>query len=197
MAFATGAELKAALRRADLQDDDTALTLALEGATGTIQVYTCQDIERVEDQEVILDPPIGRLLLLPQMPVSEVASVEVLVDGEWVALTEGEDYVVSLSRGFLQRLGASAGPSWTNADEWPSQVSPWGTGLGSIRVTYTHGYSEIPAAIKQVCLSLAARLFDNPTSLQQMTVAGFQAGYTPHDLTEGEKAILDRYKTGD
>lgn len=155
--------------------------LLLDIATSAIQSYTGQHIELVTDEELTLDAPYGEAVFLPELPVTEIS--DVTLDG--TALTT-DDYDF-ISTGVLYR---------NNARWWTSSLS----GRQKIVVTYTHGYEEIPADIKGVCLSLAARMMEgknsysvdsegNPETASTIARAGIIG-----DFTDEERAVMDRYR---
>jgi hypothetical protein len=167
-----------------LQSDlDTATaTLALETVTGWIQDYLGQRVTQVTNETVTLDGG-ERVLYLPQRPVVSVGAVtttDYLGDTETPVL--GADYRV---RGY--RL------IWSGYGRvWPEVVT----------VTYSHGYgsSIVPQGIRGVCLSAAARMYQNPESLRSETVGGvsWTAAGSGVDLgpglTDAERLTLSAYR---
>ncbi len=173
MALATIADLSAVLRRT-VDEEDTAALAALENASAFVEAYLGQAVELDEDDEVILDGSGTRVLLLPAWPVTEVASVE--VDEE--ALVEGEDF------------------AWSATGELRKLTGLWPATLRSVSVTYSHGYSPVPAAIVGVVASLAARMYDSPIAVKQESIGGYSVTYAGGGATfqAAELLILDRYK---
>lgn len=118
-------------------DQVAAVELAIGWATEAIRNYCHQYIERVTDEEITLDCDGGVKLFLPELPVIEVA--EVVEDGETLAVDD--DYKAA-AHGVLHRV---------NQD--------WVSGVQVITITYTHGYSPLPADVVAVCARAASRAF--------------------------------------
>jgi len=113
---------------------------AIEEATAAIRNYCHQQIEKVEDDEIILDVWIPRWnVALPEMPVLSIASV---VEDETL-LAEGadEDYIL-VQYGELLRRGRR-----------------WKVGPQILTVRYTHGHDPIPDDVNAVCTRAASRIY--------------------------------------
>jgi hypothetical protein len=153
----------------------------LDAATGLIQDYTEQTISQVEGEVITLDGEGRRRLLLPQIPVTAVASVDETVDGTTTTLVEDDDYTWTES-GILARVDGS----------WPSEPR-------SVEVTYSHGFGTVPQSIVGICLAAAARVFSNPSSVRSQAIDGYSVqffgqGQSGVWLVETELSVLDRYK---
>ncbi|MFC0546928.1 hypothetical protein [Kutzneria chonburiensis] len=153
--------------------------MLLAHASDIIRGVARQQLHLVEDDTVTLDP-LGQVVLLPELPVLAVSSVDVLVNGMWSP--------------FAGRwVWSATGTVRAVPSHW------WPTTPRSVRVTYDHGYDPIPSDLATVCVSLAARLAVNPVHLQQQTVGGVQVRFAPSAAGEGgvlddvEQAIVDRY----
>lgn len=155
--------------------------LLLDIATAEIQGYTGQLLEYVEDDEITIDAPVGSDMpaFLPELPVIGVSAVE--LDG-----IAAEDFTF-YTHGLLYRTNAA----------WWSDAS---TARQKLVVTYSHGYEDIPADLKGVCLSLAGRLLEgksgftvdtegNPANASTTTRAGAIGTFT-----DEERAVMDRYR---
>lgn len=146
-AFATPAELASALQVASV--DTASATLALNRASGRIRLHCGWSISEETVTDEVFDGTGTRNLWIPTLRLTAVGSLE--VDG--VALVEDTDYSWT-SYGRVVRNGC-----------WPRTAR-------SIVVTYTHGYpSGHPKleAVKDVCLALAGRLYDNPRGSKAST----------------------------
>lgn len=171
-----------------------AATQALERTTAAIKNYCRQEIELVEGDVVVLGfTPGQRLVFLPELPVVEVSSV---VEDENVLVVD-DDYKLA-NGGLLHRIGAF-----------------WYSGIGTVTVTYTHGYATIPEDIVDVCTRAAARVYQ--AGLKAVEVGGvsgvaskslgdFSVSFGP-EVGEGvmgasaarplllsEKELLNRYR---
>lgn len=141
-AFATAGDLATYLQR-DLDEFDSATAeLLLDLASAAIRSYTGQTISAETDDVVTLDPPYGYRLFLPQLPVTDVASVTVagtLYDPAAEYAWYGDTGMVRLVRGW------------------------WGTTAKSVVIVYSHGYApgspELGVA-QGVCLALAKRTLE-------------------------------------
>jgi hypothetical protein len=146
--------------------------LVLEAASGLFVTYADgQVIEEVEET-VRLDGNGTQVLLLPQLPVTAVESVE--VDGE--ALTEDDHFRWS-EKGILQRV----------CGRWPDL-------LGVVSVTYTHGYPEVPQDVKLAVLRAAARTMRNPAGAGTETVGAYTVGGTQVLFGVDEIRVAWRYQ---
>jgi hypothetical protein len=156
---------------------DSAL-VALETATGWVQAELRQRIVAVSNEVVTLRGGY-RSLWLPERPVTAVGAVTTTdKKGVVTARTLNTHYYVI--RDELRYAGGY----------WPELVT----------VTYSHGYTQIPQAIRGVCLSAASRAYNNSGSLRSETVGGvsWMAAGGAEDigpgLTVGERTALDPFR---
>jgi hypothetical protein len=173
MAFATTDDLADVLGY-EVDPEDAQALAALDAATALIQAYTGQTIEQVADDVITLDGSGTRVLLLPELPVTNVASVS--VDGEALAAT---DYQWSAD-GYLRRTGSAT---------WPAD-------LRSVEVEYTHGYAVLPALIVSLTAKLAARHLEVPTAVRQEAIGAYSTTYVQPGLQADELTLLDRWRKG-
>lgn len=142
---------------ADLEDflhltitDTAEATRAIEGATAAIQRYCNQYLAEVVGDVVTFRTAWQNLLILPEQPVTAVASV---VESA-VTLVNDTDYVWSDS-GIIYRT--------PRGQRWPAD-------FGTVVVTYSHGYATIPQIIREVCIRSASRAFQS--GLRAAVLAG-------------------------
>lgn len=178
MALATIEELGAYLHTT-LDESDLAAGLALDAATSVIEDFVQQRILAPEQpQTVRLNGRGEPLLLLPGQPCS--VSEVVLIEGdEEITLEDEVDYYLDGGAGILYRL-----------------EGVWGKGKGNIRVEFTPGREQVPAALKMVCLQVAARIFDQGLAASE-TTNGYSITYASDSgvsLTEHERRVLDIYR---
>ena len=174
-AFATPAELASHLQ----QDVDTAsATLALNIASGKIRDHCGWSITQESNVSFTLDgSDDAGALWLPSLLVTAVASV--VEDGRTLAVGTEFDWT---SYGKLIRVGRC----WTRKPR-------------SVITTITHGYATSPDTVKGVCLDLAGRRLDNPTTLRSYTVGSVSETYAGSStdlgpgLTDSEKEDLGGY----
>ena len=136
----------------------------LTQATQIVRDWTGQTISRVTG-DVFQDYSDGSdIFMLPQIPVTAVSAVSVggvsLGSAEWAFSTRGALYRVLLT--------GSTVALWKGY--WERNIP--------VRVTYDHGYTAIPAAVKSIVLELAGQLYTNPVgSIQSESVAGYSVTY--------------------
>lgn len=175
----------------DLQDylqqtvDANTSALILDMATGVIQAYTRQQLEYVQNDTVDLTPMEGRLVL-PERPVVDVTAVAGLSTGDWT----------------LVRDTIYPGPvyihDWELDDILTSNVTWTPLWKPTVQVTYSHGFQSIPNDLKALCLSVAARLYANPTSIESEMIGQTSTRYSQKGglaLTDVEKQLANRYKS--
>lgn len=182
-------------------DEVGGATTALDSAKAAIENYTRQTFEQVTET-LTVDGSGTPIIALPSLHVSAVTSVAI---GSTV-LVPDVDYDW-FSHGVLRCL------------QWPGvSVSDWGSSVVGSRafstvaiwpakprlltVNLTHGYVTLPADVFAVCLSVAGRIFNNPQGVlrDKEEVAGVYLRDTQYartsvsELTDGEKAQMERYK---
>jgi hypothetical protein len=170
-AFATAEDLATDLQRNLTAVETATATQALDIATQIIKTYTRQQIEQTTGETVVLRRTYHPILLLPQVPVTAVTSVN---DG--TLLTVDTDYEFSAA-GVLKRLH--------------------GTWRTNVTVVYTHGYATIPLDIRGVTLSIAARRFTGgPSNVEAETMGPYRVEYGREsvDLKPEEIDVLNRYR---
>lgn len=117
---------------------------AIEGATAAIQSYTRQRLVAVTGDVVTLRSRGQNVLILPEQPVTAVASV--VENG--TPLVAETDYSWT-EEGLLQR--------WSGA--WRLSNSIWGT----VVATYDHGYpaASMPQPLREVCIRSSSRAYQS------------------------------------
>lgn len=179
-AFASAVELADRMQRDLASISLQAASAELVAATARVREEARQEISLVVDDVVRLDGTGGRRLLLPEIPVVSIASV--VVDG--AALWADDDYYATFDSGILWR---ARGGAWLPLE--PRVVE----------VTYTHGYAEIPQALKDVVLESAMRAMLNPRRVAQESLEGYSARfqYFQHEiggaLLPSERRVVANY----
>lgn len=186
--LATAADLQAA----GATGSDEALDLALRRASARVRRYTRQDITVVENDTVDL-PGGERVLRLPQYPLIvdgahplEVVEVADFSGIEWEAI-ESRDY---------SRLGneLTRGYPW----QAPARLMgwPWNRAQGiwspTVRVTYSHGWAEVPDDIVDIVLDLATMNLSNPENLRQVGIDDYQRTFASETI--GSAALTKDHK---
>lgn len=193
-ALASPADLEARLGR-DLTAQEAARAEALlNDASAVVRAYTRQTFDLATDDEVVLRATGGRITL-PGRPVQDVSRVEVIGGSEALPdftladwLFDGIDTV---------RIGEGAAvinlpEAWWDDDGYP----------GTYRVTYTHGYAEVPGDVLAVVCGVVLRVLTNPSGYRSETVGSYSVTYAVPatgeqlgtNLTRYEMKALDRYR---
>jgi hypothetical protein len=182
--WATPEDLRLHLR---LDTIDTAqAAVAIAEAETIIRAALQQDIDAITDDTAELVGTGRRLMNLPQMPVTAIASV----DQDGVALVDGQDYRWN-RYGILTRLGE---PAWRGqlAACWPLDVQ--------VTVVYSHGYAQVPAVVKQVCLQVAGRAWVNPRGMASESIGDWSGTWDKARagdmLTDYETRLLEPFGRG-
>lgn len=167
--------------------DTSSAALAKDSAQAIVRAWCRQEITQATYTDTVL--PIVSLdwtwgVLLPQRPVTAVSSVSV----NGTPYTLGVEYAWNGISPWI-RL---AQRTWTTSSfqDEPTAV-----------VTYTAGYATVPAEVKAVALAVAARQYDNPQGLRQVSIddysetrAGADDDLAGVSLLAAERHILKRYR---
>lgn len=152
-ALAAVADIEQRLGR-DLSDVESARADALlADASAMIRAYTGQDFAEAAGEVTLRSQ--GGTIRLPQRPVTAVTSVVAIGGGgtpdvtviDWV--WDGVDQVRVGDGSFVINLPAV----WWDDDGFP----------GTYRVTYTHGYEDVPADVVAVACGMVMRTLTAPT----------------------------------
>jgi hypothetical protein len=193
--LATAADLGSAAGSASSTDID----LALRRASARVRRFTRQVLTVVDNDTVDL-PGGEKVLRLPQYPaivdayhpltVIEIADFSGI---EWEAV-EDRDY---------SRLGneLTRGYPW----QAPTRLMgwPWNRAQGvwapKVRVTYSHGYSEVPDDIVDVVVDLATMNLSNPENLRESSIDDYRRVFASETiggarLTREHKEELRPYR---
>lgn len=166
--------------------------ILLDRAANRIRAYTGQTFDLVQTTDTLRS--LGSIVKLPQLPVVSLDAVEVI---DYL----GTAYPVPVF-GFdqIDRIDLATYGAVLNLPEVVlSSDAIW---CGSVKVTYTHGYEEIPADVVDLNADLVARIFNSPAGEQ---VGVRSQGVGPYSvsldtaggqlaLTAGDMAVLDRYR---
>lgn len=160
---------------------DPGLTIAIGSACDIVRLISEQDLDEDTDSPLTLDGTGTDCLLLPQLPVSSVTSVQ--VDGTAVT-----DYVLKSDGTLIRTMDTEA--------DTPSTAT-WPEGRQNVEIQYTHGYpsGDIPRPLKQVALQLAARMYEQGNAMKE-SIGEVSRDYAASamELTNGEKAILRKIR---
>ncbi|MFG2400769.1 hypothetical protein [Streptomyces lydicus] len=167
-----------------------AADMALRRASARVRKYTRQTLTLVEGETITLAGG-GRVLALPQRPLVVDAAHPLTVTelsgmtGIELACIEGRDFT---------RLGSelTRGEPWyqpTRLMGWPWN-RPSGVWAPQVRVTYSHGYAEVPDDVVDVVLALAVMSLANPQNLRSEAIDDYQRTFAAETIGGG--ATLSR-----
>lgn len=196
--LATHADLEAALQRSL---DPGQAAMALRRASARVRKYCRQQFTLVENETVTL-PGGGRVLRLPQRPLvvddsHPLTVVELfgIADQEYQAL-EGRDFT---------RIGSelTRGEQWwapTRLMGWPF-MRPMGIWAQRVRVTCSHGDTEVPDDVVDVVLDLAQMSMTNPQGLRSESIDDYSRTFAAEtiggaQLTPEHREALRQYRGG-
>jgi hypothetical protein len=169
----------------NVNSDEGAL-IAVDAACEIVRTYAEQTFNQGTDT-ITMDGTGTDALLLPELPVSAAGTVTV---GGTLAGTA--DYKLN-GGGVLFRVSNPDATGWQNC----AGSLTWPTGRQNIEVTYDHGYADddLPRDVRVVALMIASRLLVQGVASSEGIQGDTITYATPAtDLTEGEKAILRKYK---
>lgn len=180
--LASQADLEAALQRTL---DPAQAASALRRASGRVRKHCRQELS-FHSQDTVTLPGNGRVLYLPQRPVV-VDDVNVLSVTELFGITNVE-YVALEGRDFT-RIGSqlTRGEAWwapTRLMGWP-WMRPQGVWSQRVRVTYSHGYQEMPDDLLDVVLDIAAMTMTNPMGLRSEAIDDYSRTFASETIGSG------------
>lgn len=173
--------------------------LALRIASKTIRRHIRQTITFVAQETVILQGG-GKTLVLPERPLIMDATNPLTVleipdgTGNEVPALEGRDFLRNGSE--LERGSPLYAPTRTMG--WPFN-RPLGLWADRVKVTYSHGYHEVPEDILGICLDLASATLSNPRRNRSETAGQTSVTYTVEtfgtaSLTNDHRRTLRSYR---
>jgi len=194
----TQADLEAALQRT-LDPEQAAM--AIRRASARVRKYCRQTLTLVENETVTL-PGNGRVLRLPQRPLV-VDDTHPLTVVELFGISD-QEYTAVEGRDFT-RIGTelTRGEAWwapTRLMGWPV-MRPMGIWAQRVRVTYSHGYAEVPDDVVDVVLDLAQMSITNPQNLRSESIDDYSRTFAAEtiggaQLTQDHKDALRPYRLG-
>lgn len=185
MSLATTDDLEVRLGRALTGTEVDRAEALLAGASARVQTYTGQTFTLVENDTVTVKVR-NRIARLPQRPVTAVDAVTDPNDNTIGFTWLGDDRV---------QVGNGLDYSWV--------FEPWRNGLNLVTVTYSHGYTTVPADVVDVVCQMAGRAMTrsaDETGLTQESIAGYSysvgsaAASGSVGMLPDERAALDVYR---
>ncbi|WP_405673268.1 hypothetical protein [Streptomyces sp. NBC_01530] len=194
--LATQADLEAALQRSL---DPGQAAMAIRRASARVRKYCRQEISLAENETITL-PGNGRVLRLPQRPLV-IDDTHLLTVTELFGISDVE-YMAVEGRDFT-RIGTelTRGEQWwapTRLMGWPF-MRPQGIWAQRVRVTYSHGYAEIPDDVVDIVLDLAQMSMTNPQGLRSESIDDYSRTFAAEtiggaQLTAEHKEALRPYR---
>lgn len=187
--FAQPDDLAARLGLTLTEEEQTRAAVLLADASGVIRDETSQTIDLVTDDTYERAGTTDARIPLPQRPVVVVASVA--IDG-----TEISDWYLAGSE--LVR-GTRPSVEQLADGDWAGSSYGFGSEARTLTIVYTHGYAAVPQTVRSIAIEMAVRVWVNPGSVVQETIAGTGSTYAPYSapprglmLTDSERAALRR-----
>lgn len=180
--LATVADLEAAMQVTEGSLNSAQADLALRRASARVRTYTRQDITFVASETVELGGG-ERVLRLPQYPLvvdgSHPLTVVEVADFSGIEWTAVEDRDFSrlgneLTRGYPWQL-----PTRLMGWPWNRAQGVWAP---KVRVTYSHGYTEVPDDIVDVVLDLATMNLSNPENLRSVQIDDYSRTFASETI---------------
>lgn len=186
--LATAADLQAA----GATGTDAALEMALRRASARVRRYTRQDFTLVENETIEL-PGGERVLRLPQYPLvvddTRPLTVVEVADFSGVEWTAIEDRDFSRLGNELTRGYPWQAPTRLMGWPWARAQGVWAP---KVRITYSHGYDEVPDDVVDVVLDLATMNLANPENLRQVSIDDYQRTFASETI--GSAKLMQEHK---
>jgi len=151
-------------------------------ASAWIRAYCGWHIYPNQEDTLVLDTFGGQLLLLPTLHMTALGAVVLTADTSTVA-------PATLSWSQTGAIAYRPAPG-----VFPIAVPCWPIGLRTTQVTFTHGYAEVPDAIKAVAVGVAKRLPAGFTNVSQEQAGLVTRSYGGINFTPAEQSVLNRYR---
>lgn len=156
---------------------DVQVIRALEIASELVRAEVRQTVDAVTEEAWTTDGTGSDAIVLPQLPVTEVVTVE--VDGEEVT-----DWTLS-----------GAGVLIRDDGYWPH-------GRQNVVITYSHGYDVVPEGLQTLVLLVADRIYrtagaSGETESETIGSYSYTRSTTPEageGLTTDERALAAKYR---
>lgn len=195
-ALASAADLEARLGRDLTAAEDDRVDALLADASAQVRAYTRQTFTAVTGDVAVLRVQGGELRL-PQRPVTAVTKVVAVGGSDAVPDVTVTDWVWD----GLDLIRVGSGAAVINLPEvwWDDDGYP-----GTYRVTYSHGYTAVPADVVRVVCGMVLRTLTAPTmagGVTSETVGPYSYRIdTPGTglattLTQADKDALADYRT--
>lgn len=137
----------------------------LDYATGRIRNYCRWHIYPSITETRTFDSHGGRLLLLPTLMLTDIASITLTETG---TVLDPASYRKS-RLGMIQLLAGHH--CWPHTSPgWSHRGYGWPVGFETVAIEFTHGYTELPVDLVEVAISVASRMPAQLAGVTQETV---------------------------
>lgn len=165
-------------------------------ASGLVRGYCGRWFSLEPDDEVTIDPMPNGTAQLPESPVVSISLVQAWLPYSgtwgWQTLVSPGQYDVDLETGLIYdtaRVRPAIDPSLQVG--WPEPTWPWLR--QSLKVTYTHGFAEIPDTVQAIVTRIAQEVAANPLFKRSSTVGGVSDSWNCGQLTPSDERALQRF----
>lgn len=174
--FADASDLESFLGLTFDASDQARAESLLDLAVGVIRDEIQQTVTSGTTTET-LDGDGRTEVLVSEIPVTDVTQVRELDDNDdWETLTADDDYRWTDDGRLIRWPGEAVSE---RARYWLPGPHHWPDKPRSVEVSYDHGYSTVPGAVKQVCLAVAARWWVNPEGVVQRRRGDASTSFAP------------------
>ncbi len=183
------ADVKQALNLNTSTDYDELLETLTNAASKAIAAFCQRDFVSQSYTEYYDGTGTGDLVL-NQRPIVTLTSVWEDSDREFGSddlLTEADDdIVVDYTAGIISKIGSSI---LSDSD------ATWSSGIQSVKVTYTAGYTTVPFDVQQACIETVMHWYNNRgrLGLSSMSLGGVSVSFGKTALPEHVQAILAQH----
>lgn len=188
--FASTDDLEAFLNRKFDTGETVQAQVMLDGATAAIRAEAFQTISLVENDTVRLAGSWEPDFELPEWPVLSVSAVA--LNGVPLVMHDGYEWntrqLLRRSQLLAELTGYSAFQHAPGA--LLGFAGNWGGPGSTVEVTYSHGYTTIPADLVLVCLQAASRPILNPGGVQSESLGAYAVRYV-NKGSGGPSVLLD------
>ena len=161
---------------------DADVTAALSWAAGAVEAYCERDFSYRANDVVLVDPfPVRRSAQLPNPPVHSISTVEAYMrdaNGQmnWQTLVNW----AWTAEGLVYDTTGQPGTQISEVPSWPALPK-------SLRVTYTHGFMDVPQPVVDAVVKAASNYFNNPFQMTQRRVGDVSYQWSDR----GGESLLD------
>ena len=161
---------------------DADVTAALSWAAGAVEAYCERDFSYRANDVVLVDPfPVRRSAQLPNPPVHSISTVEAYMrdaNGQvnWQTLVNW----AWTAEGLVYDTTGQPGTQISEVPSWPALPK-------SLRITYTHGFMDVPQPVVDAVVKAASNYLNNPFQMTQRRVGDVSYQWSDR----GGESLLD------